>query len=56
MKSLQHIESKRKAKLEGRIEALEHIKAALCVRELTAGGRRHIDKLIGGYKNELSSP
>lgn len=54
MTSSQQQGTKQRARLEGRIEALQHIKTALCVRELTANGRRYIDKKIGEYKNELN--
>jgi hypothetical protein len=50
--SLQHLRL-REAKLEGEIEILNHLKIALCVRELTNGGRHYVNKLITTRKNDL---
>jgi hypothetical protein len=35
------------------IRELEHLKEAMCARELPANGREFIDKRIGHYKNIL---
>ena len=39
-----------KAKAEGAVEALEHIKQALCSKELTTGGRSFVNNLINTVK------
>jgi hypothetical protein len=35
------------------IKELEHLKEAMCARELSMNGREFIDKRIGHYKNIL---
>ena len=49
----QRQEWRRKARAEGAIEALEHIKTALCQRELNASGREHVNKMLVTYKKQV---
>jgi hypothetical protein len=37
------------------IRELEHLKEAMCARELPQAGREFIDKRIGYYKNILTN-
>lgn len=50
--SLQHLRL-REAKLKGEIEVLTHLKAALCVKELTNSGRHYVNKLIKAKAYDL---
>jgi len=42
-------------KAKGAIEALEHLKNALCIRELTRGGREYVNKMIKTYRDDIDS-
>lgn len=39
---------------KGGKEALEHILSACCRRELTSGGREHVNKLLTKYDNDIN--
>ena len=42
-------------RVEAQIEILEHLKSALCIRELTNPGRQHVNRLLTNKRNELSN-
>ena len=51
MSSEQH-ELKRKARAEGAVEVLEHLKEALCSIELSGKGRKYVDKMLVRYRKQ----
>jgi hypothetical protein len=52
--NLQPQELKR-ARSEAQIEVLEHLKAALCIRELSNSGRAYINRIIIQKRHELDN-
>ena len=49
---LRHLHQER---LKSEIALLKHLKAALCVRELTNSGRHYVNNLISNKEHELSN-